>query len=197
MTVVFKIGGSLLTLPDLASRLRSLLEQRVHQQCLVIIGGGAAADVVRDWSRVHDLSDEASHWLAISSMGLNRELIESLLKLRSVGSREEAEFAWSTDRAPLLLDTKRFVRQEETQSSCPLPCSWEVTSDSLAAWVAECWPAEELVLVKSVPCPLGLTALEAGETQLVDKYFPMLSDQLPQISWCDLRSSQTNIDPWL
>lgn len=197
MTVVFKIGGSLLNLLELATRIRSVLEQRADQDCLLIVGGGAAADVVRDWSQVHTLSDETAHCLAVSSMGLNRELLEGMLDLRSVSSREAANSAWAEQHSPLLLDVKTFARLEEVESGSALPHTWSVTSDSLAAWVAVRWPASELVFVKSVPCPSDLTASQACELQLVDEYFPMLSKDVPLVSWCNLRSHQMTIEPWL
>ena len=60
--VVYKLGGSLLSCVDLATRLRAVLEQRPDDRSLIVVGGGAAADVVRDWSRIHGLS-EAVHEL--------------------------------------------------------------------------------------------------------------------------------------
>ena len=196
-TVVIKIGGSLLLLPDLAARLQCLLRQRDQEQCLIVVGGGEAADIVRSWSQVHAISDEAAHWLAISSMGLNREFLEQLLSLRTVCSREAADLAWAEDCGPLLLDMKKFALQEEGEISEPLPHRWDVTSDSLAAWVAVRWPADELILAKSVPCPAEPCSLDASRKQFVDDYFPMLSGQLPQVTWCDLRADEPGIVRWL
>ncbi|MEI8019373.1 MAG: hypothetical protein WCH39_14305 [Schlesneria sp.] len=197
MTVIFKLGGSLLTLPGLAEKLWTVLGQFSDKKRLFVIGGGASADVVRDWSRIHQLSDETAHWLAIASTDLNRQFIETLLSLRSVSDREEATRLWAVDSSPLLLDCHRFVREEEAQSGEPLPHHWNVTSDSIAGWTAFCWPADELVLLKSVPMPVNMTDLDASDRDLVDPYFPHIAKYLRKISWCNLRATQIVIEPWL
>ncbi len=197
MTVVFKLGGSLLTLPGLEVKLQTVLDQFSDKDRLIIIGGGASANVVRDWSRIHQLSDETAHWLAIASTDLNRQFIETLLSFRSVSNREDATRLWSLDSSPLLLDCNRFVRVEEAKSGEPLPHNWHMTSDSIAAWTALRWPAEELVLIKSVPMPVNMTDLAASDRDLVDPYFPQIAKDLRKISWCNLRAPRIVIEPWL
>ena len=197
MTVVFKLGGSLLTLPDLADRLCDAVAQRADKRCLVLTGGGATADVVRDWSRIHRLNDESAHWLAIASLDLNRSLLETLLNWPSVRTREEAHTHWIDERSPLQLDFNEFVTLEEANPGEPLPHNWDVTSDSLAAWTALRWPVDELVLLKSVSVPQGMTAQQASDELLVDPYFPLLANRLQRISWCNLRSPRIVIETWL
>ena len=197
MTVVFKLGGSLLTLHGLADKLRFVLSQRSGQRCLILPGGGAAADIVRDWSQIHSLSDETAHWLAISSLDLNRQLLQELLEWNSVSSRQMAQARWASDQSPLLLDLHAFAIAEESNGEQPLPHDWNFTSDSLAAWTSICWPADELILLKSIPAPQGMTADEASQRQFVDPYFPRLANQLHRIQWCNLRASTITIEPWL
>ncbi|WP_010583344.1 amino acid kinase family protein [Schlesneria paludicola] len=195
MTVVFKLGGSVLTHPTLADTIRTLVRYRENERCLFVVGGGAAADVVRDWSRIHQLSEEQSHWLAIASLELNMQLIRTLLKWQSVATREQAEICWSRDPSPLLVEMPAFACEQES-SGRTIPHDWNVTSDSLAAWVAECWPADELVLVKSVPTPRQRSIQEASQLGLVDAYFPQIAQRLRRISWCDLRASQIELEDW-
>ncbi len=197
MTVVFKLGGSLLTLPGLAEKLRVVLDQYSDKHRLIVTGGGASADVVREWSRIHQLDDESAHWLAIASLDLNRQLLETLLSLRSVSDHAEATRLWAIESSPLLLDSHRFTRHEEANSLEPLPHDWNVTSDSIAAWTALRWPADELVLFKSVPMPVNLSAQAASDQELVDNYFPHIAKDLRKISWCNLRAAQIAIEPWL
>ena len=197
MTVVFKLGGSLMSLSGLAKFLRDALELRSSDRCLVIAGGGESADIVRKWSQLHELSDEDAHWLALSSLDLNRLLIQKMLKFHCVGSRADAELFWGKDHLPLLLNLKEFVEAEEACRSEQLPHDWSVTSDSLAAWTAILWPANELVLLKSIPSPVGQTAEQASQNELVDDYFPQIAKHLPQISWCNIRASKIVIEPWL
>ncbi len=53
-----------------------------------------------------------------------------------------------------------------------LPQSWDLTSDSLAAWLAGKLRAEKLLLIKSVDCPVAQAAKELAEAGIVDPLFP-------------------------
>ncbi len=190
--VVYKLGGSLLTLPDLPRRLRDLFATLCGEQPLLICGGGLAADIVREWDAVHRLGDESAHWLAMRAIQLNEKLLLTLCpnELSLVRTRHESDTVWQVGRVPLL-SLMEFVREEEQaysprDASAPqtdrLPHTWDVTSDSLAAWVALRWPASRLVLLKSVDMPLG------GQG-FVDAYFPTIARDLPIVSWCNFRQA--------
>lgn len=195
MTVVFKLGGSVLTHPTLADTIRTLVRLRENQRCLFVVGGGQTADLVRNWSQIHSLSEEQSHWLAIASMELNSHLIQNLMNWRTVVSQCQAEQYWSDDPSPLLVEMSEFAREQE-RSGSRIPHDWSVTSDSLAAWVVERWPAYELVLVKSVPIPRKTSIVQASQLGLVDAYFPQVTQKLRQVSWCNLRAPQLALDVW-
>ena len=126
MTVVFKLGGSLLTLPDLPSRLRSVVGHRANKNCLVVVGGGTSADLVREWSHVFKLDEETAHWLAISSLDLNRQLLESLLSWKSIEDAGSIEHALD-----LFLDHLAKVERSSDQSDrageeTSWPLAWTV-----------------------------------------------------------------------
>jgi 5-(aminomethyl)-3-furanmethanol phosphate kinase len=53
-----------------------------------------------------------------------------------------------------------------------IPESWEMTSDSLAAWLARKIEATRLVLVKSTGAPSPLDPAALAEAGLVDRLFP-------------------------
>lgn len=186
---IYKVGGSLLALGDLAQRLRRVLELRPDRRRLLVVGGGATADLVRGWDRLFGLGEERAHWLALRSLMLNEALVADLLpESRIVHSRAEAESAWWAGRIPILC-AYSFLRAEERESGAHLPHRWEVTSDSIAAWVALRWPAEELVLLKSVPLPHG-----ADDPPPVDRYFGELAPRLKRIGWVDLRSDALEVE---
>ena len=192
--VVYKLGGSLLSCVDLAARLRAVLEQRPDDRSLIVVGGGAAADVVRNWSRLHALTEDAAHWLALRSLSLNRALVRHLLpESREVSSREAAESLWSEENRPLLLDVEACLREAESRDRSPLPHCWDVTSDSIAAWIAARWDADELVLLKSTSLPADLTLDEATRLELVDPFFRHLANETPRVSWCNLRDATASI----
>ena len=55
---------------------------------------------------------------------------------------------------------------------------WDVTSDSLAAWLAEQVAADELVLVKSADISTEATLLELQTQGIVDASFNCYADRL-------------------
>ena len=188
---VFKLGGSLLDLPDLAVRLQNAFSKLGNDRPLVISGGGDAADIVRRWHRTFGLDEERSHWLALDAIHLNQQLLLELIpKLELVPTRQAAQVALSHDRIPLL-DLAEFLRTEEAlvEPTERLPHCWDVTSDSLAAWVAARWPADRLILLKSVDLPDAQTddSEQLASAGLIDSFFPQLTNSIPTIEWINLR----------
>ncbi|MEX0718249.1 MAG: hypothetical protein WD066_16770 [Planctomycetaceae bacterium] len=192
--VAFKIGGSLLSLPDLAARLRRLLALRPESRPLLIVGGGPVADVVREWDRWHELGDELAHRLALRALDLCESLLLELLpEARLVPDRFAAQIVWRQGGLPVV--HSRGVLEEEPEA-WELPHSWRATSDSIAAWIAACWHVDELVLAKSLELPPRTTLDQAARAGLVDAYFPQLAHRVRKLSWCDLRTEPPTIRPW-
>ena len=110
---------------------------------LIVPGGGPFADTVRDIDRQVGLSDDAAHWMAILAMDQYAHLIASRLPSGEVVcGPDEIESALKQRRTPVLAPY-RWMRGAD-----PLPHSWDVTSDSISAWVAGQVGAARLVLVK-------------------------------------------------
>jgi len=184
---VIKVGGSLFDLPDLGDRLQSLLAQLNGSRPLLISGGGRAADVVRNWDRLFLLGETKSHWLAIQALALNDRLLCELVPgTRLVSSLDTAEQAWEQQQIPVL-SVYEHLTQFPAETEEELPASWDVTSDSISAWITLTWLADELILLKSVDLPEGVTMDDLSPRGLVDPYFPQLADRLPRLRWCNLR----------
>lgn len=177
---VYKVGGSLFDMPDLFPRL-NLLFASEQTWPLVVSGGGAAADVVREWDRVHSLGENQSHRLAIQSLALGSAFLADRLRGRIVSDRQAAHAAWHA-RQIAVLDVARFLDSEVADGAVPLPASWDVTSDSIAAWVAARWPAK-LALVKSA-------SPDRVQAPYVDRYFAEASAALKQVDWINLRDCE-------
>lgn len=193
-------------LPDLALRIQAVLAQRSGWQVLLIPGGGAAADVVREWDRMHHLGEDRAHELAVESLSLGAALLRELLPSAVlVADRPAAAAAWNAQRLPIL-SVAPFLRAEErgTASAERLPHTWDVTSDSIAAWIAARWPAQELVLLKSVASPAAGARLCSAaadpacrsSTAAVDPCFARLAPALASIGWANLRDETPSIVPW-
>jgi aspartokinase-like uncharacterized kinase len=140
---VVKLGGSLLGTPELARWLETLI--RVSDGKIVVVpGGGILADAVRDAQKLSSVSDEVAHELALIAMdqfglllaGMNPGLVTASSEL------EMAERGWQ-HRAIVWLPSKMVMADES------VPKNWQVTSDSISAWLANKISADQLVLVKS------------------------------------------------
>jgi aspartokinase-like uncharacterized kinase len=142
--VVLKLGGSLLGAPErLAAVLAAVEEASRTRRILIVPGGGPFADAVREVDRRLGLSDEAAHWMAVLAMDQYGHLLASRLANGVlVAGPEAAGAALEAGRLPVLAPSA-WLRQVD-----PLPHSWDVTSDSIAAWVAGAVGARRLVLVK-------------------------------------------------
>jgi aspartokinase-like uncharacterized kinase len=177
--VVYKIGGSLFDWPELFSRLKELLAGEIARP-VVVSGGGRMADVVREWDRVHGLGDEESHRLAIASMSLGSRFLADGLDGELIENRDEAAAVWSSNRIAVL-DAFSFLASETKAGGEPLPASWNVTSDSIAAWIASRWPASLVVIKSTFP---------SADSAYVDSYFSTASATLNGVEWVDLRSNR-------
>ena len=118
MRAVLKVGGSLISVAlDLMC---SLVE--AHVSCLIVPGGGPFANTVREFQSV--LDDTTAHWMAVGAMN---------------------QYGWFLSAASTQITTKInqdlsgvsvLLPFDEVYANDPLPHSWDVTSDSIAAWVA-------------------------------------------------------------
>lgn len=142
--MVVKVGGSLLAAGHhLDSVLAEIVDAGGRLPLVVVPGGGRFADAVRDADRLLGLGDDAAHWMAILAMNQYAHLLASRLpEARLVESAREIESSIEERRLPVLAPY-RWLREAD-----PLPHSWDVTSDSIAAWVAGMLGAERLVAVK-------------------------------------------------
>lgn len=201
--VVYKLGGSLLTLGDLDRRLMALLEEplplatRPVADRAVLIGGGETADLVRRWDREHKLGAERSHDLALAAMAFNARLVHLLVTGSELVAKRTLVRKTCAGGGIAILEPVAVVAEAEKRAAERLPRSWDVTSDSIAAFLAIEWRAAALVLIKSTPRAAGQSAAAAARRGQVDKYFPHLAKRLPLVAWANLRSKRPVIDRWL
>ncbi len=141
---VIKIGGALLRPGDALARTLSALALVAPAHSLLIVpGGGPFADAVRTVDEHHSLTADDAHWMAILGMDQYAMLIASKLEgAELVYRRGEIARAIARGKTPVLAPY-RWMREAD-----PLPHSWDVTSDSIAAWIAAEVRARELVLIK-------------------------------------------------
>ena len=75
--------------------------------------------------------------------------------------------------------------------------SWDVTSDSIAARIADLLGSDELVLLKSsLPEPQVATLDEAAAAGFVDRCFPCYAAKLPLVRLVNLRDEDLSEIRW-
>lgn len=191
---VVKLGGSLLDWPELPRRLGMLLDAGTGGRSILVVGGGAMADVIRSMDRVHGLDPRAAHDLAVGTMEVSAALLAALMPSCWVAAGRDAfEAIWRAGGTPILAP-RWFLGEVDALRPDPLPASWDVTSDSIAARVAEYLGASRLILLKSV-APKVSTLGDAARTGLVDPYFPTAAARLPRIEVVCLRDSPPAFHP--
>lgn len=156
---VVKIGGGLLAAPAAFDAALAIVGTTGRSRRLLIVaGGGLFADAVREADRRFGLAGTTAHWMAILAMDQHAHLIASRLSGSAI-VEGTAAIATALDGGLIpVLAPSRWLRDAD-----PLPHSWEVTSDSIAAWVAGQVGARRLVLVK----PPGVKQPD----EAVDAYF--------------------------
>lgn len=162
--VVVKIGGSLLSGDRLAGIAATLAKAR--RGVVVVPGGGSFADEVRRAQTRHDVSDRAAHAMALLAMHQMGLLIEDLQpRFVAVETLSGIRKALAANRIPVWLP----LRMSATDTD--IPADWSITSDGLAARLAERMGLSSVVLVKSRRVPAGPGAAELAAEGIVDAAF--------------------------
>lgn len=142
---VLKIGGSLSRGQSLAALCQEIGRLGARHRLLVVPGGGDFADTVRDHYRRYRLRETTAHHMALLAMDQYGWLLGDLTPngdvVRDILSARKST---ANGRVPILLPATLLIQAD------PLPHSWQVTSDSIAAWIAGLTRAAQLVLLKDV-----------------------------------------------
>ncbi len=131
---------------------------------MIIPGGGHFADQIRKIDRGYHFKPSTSHKMAILAMdqyGLYlSELLPTAKKVQSLSAAKKAGYA-------ILLPSQLLFKVSEKE----LPHSWDVTSDSIACYIAAKLKAEKLILIKTVDGILdkGRLQRKLNARELVDK----------------------------
>ena len=184
--VVVKIGGSLFMQPHFVSRLQAHVERLRKElgpvHLVFITGGGPLVKSLRAINRINEVSTDQAHWIAIQLMDINAGLLRQWWpQLRSVNSLEELR-SCCRQEGMTQFRVVGFLRDAEpVLPGTRLPIGWEVTSDSIAARVAEVLDADQLILVKSTASPATADWNSAAATGVVDAFFPAIAGKLHRV----------------
>jgi len=184
MDATLKIGGSLAEEPArLRALCRELSEMARNYRITAVPGGGRFADVVRELDEMFHLPDTVAHNMAILAMDqygifLSSKTPGSRTTHTLDGARQHSE----AGLVPILLPSRLMLQAD------PLPHSWEVTSDSITAYIARELRSEKLVLVTDVDGIYTGDPKDDPDAELIE-----------EISVADLstRDARTSVDVYL
>ena len=182
---VIKLGGSLLAWGQTPERIQTWLSQQTPRRNVWIVGGGALAETVRDWSRRFPLDESTAHHCCLDLMNITQRLVNSWFPKWNAVTQLDPDCR-NMDAHNVLLDFPGWLRQSNN-SGTGLPESWSVSSDSCAAYFANATAATELVLLKSCALPDDRELKSWATAGIVDESFPNIAAAIATIRLVNLR----------
>ncbi|MHA1208030.1 MAG: amino acid kinase family protein [Candidatus Freyarchaeota archaeon] len=142
---ILKVGGSLSKNKSALKKLfKELAKLSETHKMLVIPGGGHFADEVR---KIHDkfnISEDVSHWMAVFAMDQMGFFFSDLSPKNIVVDNLEDAAQMGPGLVPILIPAKMMLDND------PLPHSWDVTSDSIAAYIAHITGTKKILILTDV-----------------------------------------------
>lgn len=190
---VIKLGGSLLSMPNLSEKFHHWCRENPHPMTLILVGGGGVVDAVRQIDRSNGLDERFAHWVCIDLLQHTARLAHHLLgeveicetpeELQQLLSRSQTH--WPQPSTAIVQVKTCFARNA---FNCGLPESWDVTSDTLAAAFCHQMEAEELVVMKSRDLPSATVQWsELARIGMVDPHFADLAERIQRVRFVNLR----------
>lgn len=162
---VVKIGGSIERTHQLLLCLDRVIV-RAHDNVIFVPGGGVFAEEIRSAQTRWRFDDSAAHAMAVLAMqqmgimlnAIKPELVPvSSVEELSKMSQAKNYYVWMPDINEL--------------NAAGIPASWDITSDSLSAWLADKIQADELIIIKAADIPEHDCLSQLAELNIVDKAF--------------------------
>jgi hypothetical protein len=172
-------------LNQLGARLWAWLQQQAPAVNYLIAGGGELADAIRRADEQHGLGEQLSHQLCLRAMQINGEILRHVIDVARTAPSALPE----QQRSIRLLNVLDMLGSAElmARAATPLPETWQATSDSIAAHLADVLGAQELVLLKSVDLPGSVSYAEAQRAGVVDGCFGQMAARVPKVRFINLR----------
>jgi aspartokinase-like uncharacterized kinase len=175
---VVKLGGSLQGSPNLRRWLKVIAVTAAP--VVVVPGGGPFADAVRLAQKRLKFSDAVAHHMALLAMEqYGRAIAGMAIAMRTEETLASIKACLQRGQVPVWLPTRMVLGRPDIAES------WDVTSDSLALWLARRLRARGLLLVKSARLAKGpRPAVELSRRGIIDAAFPRMLADHPCPSWC-------------
>ena len=107
---------------------------------MFVIGGGEFANLIRKYDGEIEFSEDVTHETAIDSMDILAKLLNDKLAFTEISyTIEEAKSISDSNKIPIMI-CSGILKENE-----PFKHSWDVTSDSIAAYIASLLDAKLLI----------------------------------------------------
>lgn len=218
---VIKLGGSLLDWPHTPQRISEWIERQPRAINFWMVGGGRLVDEIRRFDRQFGLDEIIAHSICLNLMSVTVRLINHWFPNWPVCqcASDVSSALTKGKTSHLILDFERWLKTNASVGDktsigktsigdrqvdlTSLTESWEVTSDSCAAYFAASIQADELVLLKScevddLPCCITQNKKEGAcyasdqikdwqNRGIVDPSFHRFTVKIPMIRLVNLR----------
>jgi len=145
MEAVLKVGGSLAEdSASLTSLCQELSVLAKNHRILIVPGGGEFADTVRKFDKTYSLLGMVAHKMAILAMDQYGFFLSDITPNSYVSHSLKEISNSAKGKLPIFLASKLMFHED------PMEHSWDVTSDTIAAYIAGLLHAKKLVLVTDV-----------------------------------------------
>lgn len=165
LPLVIKVGGSLTESGRLSAALSAIANAR--RQVVVVAGGGAFAEKVRDLQHALKFDDATAHRLAMLGMHQMAEVF--------VTTDPRFQITETLDGIAVVLRSGAlpvWVPLPTLERDATIPTDWSITSDGIAARLAELLGGAPLALLKSCDVASGGSAADMADRGIVDVAFP-------------------------
>ena len=110
------------------------------ENCLFVIGGGEFANLIRKYDNEMEFSEDVTHETAIDAMDILAKLLNDKLAFTDICyTIEEVIGISDLNKIPIMICSDILKENE------PFAHSWDVTSDSIAAYIASLLDAKLLI----------------------------------------------------
>jgi len=164
---VVKIGGSL----TYNSKNLLLNLKEMDKKIVIVPGGGNFANSVRELYEKTELGDFGAHKIATLCTDLTGIYFSEISGIKTADNLFDAKRILENENIVIILPSKIILSTDE------LPCSWDVTSDSFAGYIAKLLKSKMLIIANKYPEGKLLNTINTktikGFTS-VDKHLPKL-----------------------
>lgn len=162
---IVKLGGSLGRDPILKEWLETLVKLG-GGRVVIVPGGGGFADEVREQQELWRFDDLAAHNMAVLAMAQMALMMQGICPALALATSDaDLRRAVQQAQVPVWLPFEVLRERRDTLTR------WGVTSDSLAAWLANRLNAEGLLLVKACEIGPSMGLAECTAAGIVDDEF--------------------------